>query len=73
MLLRETPARVAQAEVAFRQSLERILEQAREETSATLETLCSQWVGRSELELRRRLYEAQQKPIPPGKAETESA
>ena len=73
MLLRETPARVAQAEVAFRQSLERILEHAREETSATLETLCSQWVGRSELELRRRLYEAQQKPIPPGKAEAESA
>ena len=73
MLLRETPARVAQAEVAFRQSLERILEQAREEASATLATLCSQWVARSELELRRRLYEAQQKPIPPGKAEAESA
>ena len=73
MLLRETPARVAQAEVAFRQSLERILEQNREETSATLETLCSQWVARSELELRRRLYEAQQKPIPPGKADAESA
>ena len=73
MLLRETPTRVAQAEVAFRQSLERILEQAREEASATLATLCSQWVARSELELRRRLYEAQQKPIPPGKAEAESA
>ena len=73
MLLRETPAQVAQAEVAFRQSLERILEQAREEASATLATLCSQWVARSELELRRRLYEAQQKPIPPGKAEAESA
>ena len=73
MLLRETPTRVAQAEVAFRQSLERILEQAREEASSTLATFCSQWVARSELELRRRVYGTLQKPIPPGKAEAESA
>lgn len=65
LLLRETPARVTEAQLAFRQSLERIVEQAREDTAAAMAALSSQWVARSELEIRRRLYEAIQSPNPP--------
>lgn len=62
MLLRDIPPRMAEAEMAFRQNLERMIEQAREDTTAALRVLCSQWVARGEVEARQRSNEATPAP-----------
>ncbi len=62
MLLREIPARLTEAELAFRQSLDKILEQAREDASAALRALSAQLSAQAELEMRRRFYQVLQAP-----------